>query len=97
MPINVSQLNLSQLDQSFQRTPEPIPAKDKVLTYFKSFTHPIAVAGMALYDPMTRKYLEDSVEAYEHDGFYWTNQDVLLFEKYDLQLDPAFINFVLNE
>lgn len=96
MSVNVSQLKLGQLDQDFQRTPEPIVAKDKVLAYFRSFKKPIAVAGMALYDPITRKYLEDSVAAYEHDGFYWTNEDVLLFEKYDLQLEQSFIDYVLN-
>ncbi|MBQ3155906.1 MAG: hypothetical protein IJB81_03135 [Clostridia bacterium] len=51
---------------------------------------------MSLYDPITREYLEDAVEAYEHDGFYWTNEDVLLFEKYNLQLDQSFIDYVLN-
>ena len=95
MSVSVSQLKLNQLDRDFPRTSAPIPGKAEILTFFNSFTHPIAVAGMALYDPITRKYLEDSVEAYEHDGFFWTNEDVLLFEKYDLQLEQSFIDYVL--
>lgn len=96
MRVDVSQIELDQLDRDFPRTPEPIPRKAEILTFFKSFTHPIAVAGMALYDPITHKYLEDSVEAYEHEGFYWTNEDVLLFDRYDLKLEQAFIDYVLN-
>ena len=96
MRVDVSQIELDQLDRDFPRTPAPIPGKAEILAFFKSFTHPIAVAGMALYDPMTRKYLEASVEAYEHEGFYWTNEDVLLFEKYDLQLEQSFIDYVLT-
>ena len=96
MRVDVSQIELNQLNRRFPRTPTPIPGKDKILTFFKSFTHPIAVAGMSLYDPITREYLEDAVEAYEHDGFYWTNEDMLLFEKYNLQLDQSFIDYVLN-
>lgn len=71
-------------------------AKGTVLRHLKSF-QPYAAAGGPFEDMVTgedqwgKQFL-----AYSDNGWNWTSSEIYHLEKYDLELKPEFIEYVLS-
>lgn len=75
----------------------PIESKSDILKFLKSFA-PIAVMAHGTMDYV--KNIPDdtqSVTLFNFDEWFWTNEMIYHFEKYDLKLDDEFIDYVLNQ
>lgn len=74
----------------------PIPEKERILRYLKSFPN-YGTRCSTLYD-----YVEDvlySPTVFSHyDGtYYWDDEEVYHFEKYNMKLEENFIQWVLQK
>lgn len=72
-----------------------IKGKDKILKYLKSF-EPFCAAGMSLRDEITREMINSGVNGYEDGEFVWDTREIYHFEKYNLQLEDDFIQYVMD-
>ena len=72
-----------------------ISEKHIILDYLNSFEAE-AVQTRSITDYFMNKSLSDSVECYTDGKYIWTSEDVYLFEKYDIELNRDFIEYVLN-
>lgn len=76
---------------------EPCVYKKDILKYFKNHDADIAVACTAV-DHVTGKNIgSESILSYNDGVYYWTNEEIYLFEKYDLKLNNDFIFHVLRK
>lgn len=72
-----------------------IDEKQIILDYLNSFEAE-AVQTRAMTDYFTNISLPDSVECFTDGEYIWTSEDVYHFEKYDIELNRDFIEYVLN-
>lgn len=72
-----------------------IPEKDKILKYLKSFS-PDCAAGMCLVDEITGEEVGIGVEGYEDGVYYWDTREIYHFEKYNMELQNDFLEYVLS-
>ncbi len=73
-----------------------IPNKKKVLHFLKS-QPPYAAAGGPFEDVVTGEYQSGKeFLAFKVADWKWTSSDIYHFEKYDLELKPEFIEYVLT-
>lgn len=73
-----------------------IPGKEKILSYLKSF--PVdGVRCSTLYD-FVEDVLYTPTVFFHTDGEYsWDDEETYHFEKYNMELDKAFINKILTK
>ena len=69
--------------------------KQKILQYLKSFEADCA-AGMLLIDEITGKETSNSVMGYEDGVYYWDTREIYHFEKYDMELQDDFIEYIMK-
>lgn len=76
----------------------PTPYKQTILNYFHSFDSDYTVVACAATDYITGiKIGSESVKTYNDGNYFWTNEEVHLFDKYDLKLNDDFIKHVLSK
>lgn len=74
----------------------PIKNKSLILKFFKSFK-PIAVMAHGTTDYIKNiSNTNESVSLFNSDEWFWTNEMVYHFEKYNLKLNEDFIKYVLK-
>lgn len=73
-----------------------IPQKDEILQYLKSF-QPDCSAGMLLQDEITGELLKFGVNGFEDGNYYWDSREIYHFEKYNMQLEKEFVEYVLQK
>lgn len=74
------------------------PLKDKsvILRFLKSFK-PIAVMAHSTKDYIKNiSNNDESVSLFNSDEWFWTNEIIYHFEKYNLKLNDNFIEYVLK-
>lgn len=77
---------------------KPCSQKKMILAYFKKYSDEYTVVTRAAVDHLTGKNIASESARSYYDGVYaWTNEEVYLFEKYDLKLNGDFIDYVLNK
>lgn len=72
-----------------------ISEKKKILQYLKSF-EPDCAAGMLLVDEITGEETSNGVMGYEDGMYYWDTREIYHFEKYDMELQNDFIEYVMK-
>ena len=72
-----------------------VTEKEKILRYLKSFD-PDCAAGMVLVDEITREEVGNGVEGYDDGVYYWDTREIYHFEKYNMELQKDFIDYVMN-
>ena len=71
--------------------------KQRVLKFLKSLPWYCAASGY-FNDVVTGELIESiSLVAYKSGQWSWNSRDIYHFEKYNLELDPEFIQYVLNQ
>jgi len=75
---------------------EPLPDKDRLLAYMSS-REPTAVAPGLCFDHLNGKTSIGAMTVYADDAFFWDNAIIFYFDKYNLELDPAFVDHVLEQ
>lgn len=76
------------------------PVKDIVLDYFKQIESigNYVVVTCSATDRITGKSLnQSSIKTFDDGDYYWTNEEIYLFNKYDLKLNDDFIEHVLSK
>ncbi|MBP7188139.1 MAG: hypothetical protein KBA55_15570 [Ruminococcus sp.] len=68
--------------------------KDKLLTYMKQFDEEVAITK-ASEDYINGERQSNSVLCYTDRIYWWTNEQIYHFEKYDMKLNDDFISHVL--
>ena len=72
------------------------PDKQAALSFMRSF-EPVAAAAGYVYNEVAGSYADGITElAHQHEDWEWYQRDIYHFEKYDLELDPGFIDFALR-
>ena len=74
---------------------ESIPSKAMVLDFMKrqdAKWH----TGALVTDQVSSSKTSIPLEAYEVDGWAWDSNETLMFERYDLKLNPDFVDYVLS-
>ncbi len=70
--------------------------KQRILKFLNSVPFDCAAAGY-FNDVITGELMESiSWVGYESGQWFWDSQDIYHFEKYDLELDPEFIQYALE-
>ena len=70
------------------------PDKQAILRFFRATSYDIAAAGY-LEDEMAGEETDIPECATVKDGFSWSNKDAYHFEKYDIELTPAFRDYAI--
>ena len=74
----------------------PIPEKQVILRYLNNAPQQ-GICASSMYD-IVEKHSTFKTRKFFDDGVYeWTNDEVYHFEKYNLELDPEFIQYVLKK
>lgn len=77
---------------------KPISGKAVILNYFRQCHENFTVVTCAAVDHITGKPLNgESIRTYDDGSYCWTNEEELLFEKYDLKLNDDFIAHVMSK
>ena len=85
---------LHLMSSSFPRKAEP--HKKDIVSYMRSKKarwH----TGSNVTDLVTGRQTNEPLEACEDDGWGWDTTELLMFERYDLELDPDFVKHVLKK
>lgn len=69
--------------------------RDMILAYFKQF-EPVVAVARPVTDYISDEKQKESVLGYTDGVYWWTNEEVYHFEKYDLKLNDSFIRHILN-
>lgn len=69
--------------------------KDKILSYLNHFEQIVAITR-PITDYISGEDKRESVYGYTDGGYWWTNEQVYHFEKYDMKLNDDFIKYVLK-
>ncbi|MDY4040964.1 MAG: hypothetical protein SOY67_02495 [Collinsella sp.] len=73
----------------------PCAEKARVLAFMRG-ADPVAAAGY-VRDERTGEYAAGVTDlAFERDGWEWYQRDIYHLERYDLELDPGFIDLALS-
>ena len=70
-----------------------LACKEKILKYLNSFEADCA-AGMSLRDEITGEYVDSGVSGYEDGQYYWDTREIYHFEKYNMELNEDFVEYV---
>lgn len=74
---------------------EPVPHKDKILSYMKNA--PVVAATTALVtDYITKEQFYKANNPHSDGVFQWYEDEIYHFEKYNLKLNDEFIQHVLS-
>ena len=73
------------------------PQKEKVMDFFNKNSTSDAILTCSASDYITGERFKDSIKRYSDGNYYWTNEEVYHFKKYDLKLNDDFISYVLNQ
>ena len=68
----------------------------KVLSFMKSVSPGKSAAGGRFRDVVKDEIVDVDWLSYSYGEFSWTTADIYHFEKYDLELKPEFIEYVLS-
>ena len=71
------------------------PDKETILAFLKGRPY-VAVAAGRFADHLTGETVRSDWLAYEAGEYSWDSCDIYHFERYDLELDPAFCEHVLR-
>lgn len=75
----------------------PIKNKYDILKFLKSFS-PVATMTHGIKDYLDdNQNINESLQLFNSDSWFWTNEMVYHFEKYNLKLNDDFINHILNQ
>ena len=75
---------------------KPITHKDKILLYLKGKSPDIVLACSAM-DYVSKQPVGESLKIFSDSVYSWSNEVVYHFEKYDLELDEEFTQYVLSK
>jgi len=75
---------------------EPIPHKNKILNYLKSFKVAWFTSQRVL-DEITNCYVKISDHLYNDKKYEWSGTEIYHFEKYNLVLNEDFVKHVLEQ
>ncbi len=73
----------------------PVDRKDDILKYMKSGKDD-GVRCSSIYDFVLGCSTGDTIHCYKDDEFEWDDTEIYHFEKYNILLDPQFINKALK-
>lgn len=74
---------------------EPIKEKKAIIQYFKKFKPNFATSAFVM-DYVKKQRREGHYNVgYEYNGFYWNEEDIYHFEKYNMPLNQDFIDYVM--
>lgn len=77
---------------------KPTQNKHLILNYFHEFDNTYTVVTCAATDYITGKKIgSESIKTYNDGVYVWTNEEVFLFNKYDLKLNDDFIQHILTK
>jgi len=84
---------------SFSETPEfeILPERNAILSYLKHYKTQEVVATGNVYDYIAQKSTEYKTETFYDGEFEWTTYEVFYFDKYNIKLNPEFIDKVLSK
>ncbi len=72
------------------------PQKEKILLFLKSF-EPVAMMAHGIKDYVTGSQDNgETVQLFNYGQWFWTNEMIYHFEKYDLKLKTDFINSIIK-
>ena len=75
-----------------------LPEKEKVLSFFEKYKDEYIAVTCFATNHITGKPIGNSSILSYNDGVYcWTNEEIYLFDKYNLKLNDDFIQYVLNK
>lgn len=75
----------------------PIENKSDILNFLKSFA-PVAVMAHGIADYIKNiQNNNESLKLFNSDDWFWTNEIIYHFEKYDLKLKNDFVEYVVNK
>lgn len=73
-----------------------IPEKEMILSYLSSGKYDGVACG-SIFDYITKESKLDTIKLYT-DGIYdWTDEEMYHFAKYNMELDPEFIEYVKSK
>lgn len=70
--------------------------KNTVLKYLKKYSEDCVAIACVATDYVTGETLNESILSYDDGVYCWTNEEIYLFEKYNLKLNDDFIEHVLK-
>ena len=70
--------------------------KSKILEYLNGFD-PVAVRCSHIYDHVADQRTNLSTFIYSDDVYKWNSSEIYHFEKYDMELDKDFIEYVMSK
>lgn len=71
--------------------------KKKILSYMKAFNEPCGCCPGYIYDPVQKKELDELENQFTDGKYIWYSSWLYYFEKYDLRLNPDFIQHVFEQ
>ncbi len=76
---------------------EPIKEKNLIIQYFEKFKPNFATSAF-ITDCVSKQKIEGHYNmGYEYNGYFWTEEDIYHFKKYNMPLNPNFIKFVITQ
>lgn len=72
------------------------PYKETVLKYLKSGKDD-GIRCSSLFDYFKNELTPEAVYHYTDGEYYWDSEEIYHFEKYNIKLNPAFIEHVLSK
>ncbi len=72
------------------------PQKEKILSFLKSF-EPVAMMAHGIEDYITESQdHRETAQLFNYGQWFWTNEMIYHFEKYDLKLKADFIKSIIK-
>lgn len=76
---------------------EPIKEKETVLRFLQAYYPNLATSGKVI-DNITGKEVCNLLDCGYYDGeYYWDETDIYHLEKYNMPINPEFIEYVLSK
>lgn len=76
---------------------EPKKEKGLINQYFKKFKPNFATSAFVT-DRITNQKVDGHYNmGYEYNGYFWNEEDIYHFKKYDMPLNPDFVKFVMTQ
>lgn len=69
--------------------------KSVILQYLKNGKD-AGVTCSSVFDYVKKEYIPQTIHLYTDGEFFWNDEDIYYFEKYNLQLNEEFINKMLQ-
>ena len=76
---------------------EPIKEKKIITQFLKNFKPNFATSGFIMDYVKNQKIEKHYNMGYEYNGFYWNEEDIYHFIKYNMPLNQDFIDYVISQ